>query len=319
MDLSILGGLAAGLGILVLALMLGHVPVEVLLHPEALLIVFAGTITATLAGAGSEAPKRALKTIFTQPSQESRLAPQEIIAQVMDVVGFIRTEGILALQPLIDGVELPFFRKGLMLLMDNRPEKFVRDALSTEMEILHRQGLDDARVFETAGGYAPTMGIIGAVIGLVCVLQGITGNTGPLGQGVAAAFIATLYGVAFANLFLLPSAARLRKRAREEWQIRALLVEAVLGIHAGEHPLLLEERLTAFCGISDTQNNTATPSTSILQPLLATVGLAGSISKGGNDANRPIGLLPVQAVLQDDFLQIPAAAGGKRYQFSDAQ
>jgi chemotaxis protein MotA len=307
MDVSILAGFAAGLAVLALAMLLGHVPPEILLHPEALLIVFAGTLTATVAGAGRDMTLRALRALFFRGGAENRLSPRQAVSQAMDVAVFVRDEGILALQPVVDSVDLPFFRKGLFLLLDNRPVKFIRDSLSTDMEIRHRQALDEARVFEIAGGYAPTMGIIGAVIGLVYVLQGMSapGLTSPMGRDIAGAFIATLYGVAFANLFLLPAAARLRRRAREEWQIRALLLEAVLGIYAGEHPLLLEERLNAFGAADDTripERSIQTQAESIRLPRL-------NVPNTDDEVFSPdVDRLPAHAVMSDDFLRTAGRA-----------
>lgn len=244
MDLSTSIGLLSGLVILAAALILGNVPASTLLNPEAILIVFGGTLTATLVSFSMQAMGEAVAAL-RRTSRESRMKPRDIVDYVMDVVGFVRDEGVLALQPLLDSVEYPFFKKGLGLVLDNRSEKFIRDSLSTEIEVGYRETMDHAKVFETAGGYSPTMGIIGAVIGLIYVVQSFK-DPAQLGQGVAAAFSATLYGVALSNLFLLPLAAKLRQRAREEWFIRTMLLEAILSIRAGEHPFIIEERLNAF-------------------------------------------------------------------------
>jgi chemotaxis protein MotA len=204
----------------------------------------------------------------------------------MEVVGFVRDEGILALQPIIDSIEIPFFRKGLQLVLDNRSEKFIRDSLSTEIEVCYRESLDHARVYETAGGFAPTMGIIGAVIGLIHIVQS-SQNPATLGQGVASAFSATLYGVAFSNLFLLPIAGKLRQQARDEWFMLTLLLEAVLSIRSGEHPMIIEERLNAFMSGS---------------------AMAGESRPAKQYATRPDMYsqpqLPAQSVMDDDFLQV---------------
>jgi chemotaxis protein MotA len=208
----------------------------------------------------------------------------------MDVVGFVRDEGILALQPILDSIEIPFFRKGLQLVLDNRSEKFIRDSLSTEIEVCYREGLDQARVYETAGGFAPTMGIIGAVIGLIFIVQ-TSQDPSKLGQGVASAFSATLYGVAFSNLFLLPIAGKLRQQARDEWFTLTLLLEAVLSIRSGEHPMIIEERLNAF--LSGSAHNLTTEQRS-----------------GKQYASRPdlgnAALLPAHTVMSEDFLQVGA-------------
>jgi chemotaxis protein MotA len=298
MELSTVSGLALGFVILALALVLGHVPLETLFNPEALLIVFGGTMTATMVGFNQATLLNALNAL-RGGTAEGRLDTRETIQYVMEVVGFVRDEGILALQPIIESIEIPFFKKGLNLVLDNRTEKFVRDSLTTEIEVIYRQNMDCARVYETAGGYAPTMGIIGAVIGLIYIVQAFN-DPAQLGRGVASAFSATLYGVALSNLFLLPVAGKLRQRARDEWFIRTLLLEAILSIRSGEHPMLIEERLNAFI---------YTPEGSDLSP-------SGRRAKAY--ASRPAsslpqaGTLPANAVLDDDFLQVIAEEHSRR-------
>jgi len=288
MDFSILVGCGSGLTILLLALFMAKVPPHLLLNPEAILLVVLGTLTATLAGTGIDGVKRAFGTLFHKPVAEASLTSADALEQLMDVVAFAREEGLLALQPVIDGIELPFLRKGLMLALDNRPERFIKESLGAEMEMQHRHRLDDARVFENAAGYAPTMGVIGAVIGLVCILNQMHGsNATTLGPGVAAAFIATLYGVAFANLFLLPAANRIRHRAQNEWRVRGLLLEGVIGIYTNEHPLHLQDRLLAFWGDQHTQESTL--ATGSLIPHVGGKAANGYISRPGRQkASEPI-------------------------------
>jgi chemotaxis protein MotA len=316
MDVSILVGFSAGLAILALALGLAHVPPSLLMNPEALILVVAGTIIATLAGCGWNSLQQAVKRLFLHQGQEAKLQTADALAHSMDVVTFVREEGLLALQPMIQGIEIPFLKKGLTMLLDNRTERFIRDTMGMEMEVLHRQKLDDARIFETAAGYAPTMGVIGAVIGLVCVMQGLSGqNPGSLGPSIAGAFIATLYGVAFSNLFLLPAASKLRQRARDEWHVRSLLLEAVLGIHAGEHPLLLEERLSAFGSTNATTTQSSAVSTdgdamdtvrTLKRSHDGAKAKAGYASRPQVKNNVPE-LRPAHTVMDDDFLVVPSA------------
>ena len=287
MELSTVAGVGLGLGILALALVLGHVPPQTLLNPEALLIVFGGTITATVISFNQDTLLGALAALRGGAS-ENRLNTRDTIQYVLEVVSFVRDEGILALQPILESIEIPFFRKGLSLVLDNRPEKFVKDSLSTEIEVIFRQNMDYARVFETAGGYAPTMGIIGAVIGLIYIVQSFS-DPAQLGQGVASAFSATLYGVAISNLFLLPVAGKLRQRARDEWFIRTLLLEAILSIRSGEHPLLIEERLNAFMHTPEGME----------EGLFPVRGKTHGSRPGSRKQSK-------QPVLEDDFLQVPA-------------
>lgn len=291
MDRSTFIGLGLGLVILLAAMALGHVPLKTLLNPEALLIVFGGTITATMVGFHQKTILGAWSALFGSNPESQKSVP-EAVAYVMDVVMFVRDEGILAIQPMLEQIEPPFLRKGLMLVLDNRPEQFVRDSLSTELEVVYRESMDQARVFETAGGFAPTMGIIGAVIGLIHVVQTFH-DPAQLGKGVANAFSATLYGVALSNLFLLPLAAKLRQRARDEWFIRTLLLEGILSIRAGEHPMIIEERLNAFSSRHSNEDWLAIRKPASKNDAMAHLG--------------DVAILPEHAVLDDSFLQVPAA------------
>ena len=244
MDKATISGLLLGLGILIAVVLLGHVPLHILFKPEALLIVFGGTFTTVLisfsprelADAGHN-----LKRCFLHEDYST----VGCIHYITDVANFVRSEGILALQPLIPDVDIPFVRKGLQLIVDNRTEQFVQDSLSTDIEVSYRDDMDHARVFESAGGYAPTMGIIGAVIGLIQV-SGTFQNPELLASGVAGAFVATLYGVALSNLFLLPLAGKLRQRARDAWFKKTLLLEGIMSIRSGDHPMITEEKLRGF-------------------------------------------------------------------------
>ncbi len=244
MDKATVFGLILGFAILTTALFLGNVSMQTLLQPEALLIVFGGTTTAVLVSFSGRALTSALAALRRCFFHE-RFSTHDCVSYITEIAGFVRSEGILALQPLIDDVEIPFVRKGLQLLVDNRSAHFLRDSLATDIEITYRDDMDNSRVFEAAGGFAPTMGIIGAVIGLIHVV-GAFHNPEQLAQGIAGAFSATLYGVALSNLFLLPIAGKLRQRARDEWFRKTLLLEGIMSIQAGDHPIVTEEKLMSF-------------------------------------------------------------------------
>ncbi|MGE0200532.1 MAG: motility protein A [Candidatus Melainabacteria bacterium] len=244
MDKASVIGLGGGALVLAGALLLAQVPAAILLQPEALLMVFGGTLCATLVSF----PGRILSATpdaFRKGLLQTAYNPLETSQELIQIAHFVRFEGPLPLQTMIAEVGQPVLRKGLSLIVDNSNEALVQHSLATEIEVIYRQAQEEARVFETAGGYAPTMGIIGAVIGLIHVIHDFHNPT-LLGEGVAAAFSATLYGVALANLILLPMASRLRQQARDEYFINTLILEGILSIHRGEHPLLLEEKLNAF-------------------------------------------------------------------------
>jgi chemotaxis protein MotA len=240
-----LSGLVLGFIILVLALVLGQVSIGTLLNPEALIVVFGGTLTAVLTSFDLKSLRKALAAVVRPSSSMQQQGLRETIDYLGEIADYIRAEGILALQPMLHTVEIPLLRKGLEMIVDNRPEKLIHDRLSAEIEVAYREDLEPVRVFEAAAGFAPTMGIIGAVIGLMHVVNAFN-NPQHLGHGVASAFSATLYGVALANLFLLPLAGRLKYQAREASVYKAVLFEGIMSIRAGEHPQLLRQKLEGF-------------------------------------------------------------------------
>lgn len=258
MDFSTIFGLIMGVAILGLALILGEVPLTTLLKPEALLIVFGGTLTAVMVSFPTKTLLQAFRAV-RQCFYLETYTIEDCVQYLTDIAGFARSQGLLPLQRMMHTIEIPFLRKGLALIVDNRPESFIRESLATELEISYRDQMDFARVFEAAGGYAPTMGLIGAVIGLIHVVQ-IFHDPVALAQGVAGAFSATLYGVALSNLFLLPMAGKMKQRARQDWFKKTLLLEGLMSIRDGEHPLILEEKLFAFVDETPQATTATSPS-----------------------------------------------------------
>lgn len=248
-DGSMVAGVILGISILAGAMALGHVPIQTIINPEAILIVFGGTLTAILINFSSQGFSQlssGLMQAFEKPAQ--RL--EYLIADLSDLATFVRRDGILALQPLLPELDDAYLQKGLQYVLDNRSGNFIQHALATDIEVTFRNDMDRARVFEAAGGFAPTMGIIGAVIGLVQVAQAFNAPE-QLTTGVASAFTATLYGVALSNLFLLPIAGKLKQRAREQWFQKTVLMEGIMSIYQGDHPLVTEEKLTTFIQQAD--------------------------------------------------------------------
>ncbi|MDE2365431.1 MAG: flagellar motor protein [Betaproteobacteria bacterium] len=156
-----------------------------------------------------------------------------------------RKEGLLALDTRIEGIDDPFIRKGLQLLVDGTEPQILKQVLEVEIETfddLHRQG---ARVWEAAGGYAPTIGILGAVMGLIQVMENLSDPT-RLGAGIAVAFVATIYGVGLANLAFLPIANKLKTLISRQVLMREMLVDGLVGIARGENPRLITGRLKGY-------------------------------------------------------------------------
>ncbi|MCS6829586.1 MAG: MotA/TolQ/ExbB proton channel family protein, partial [bacterium] len=156
-----------------------------------------------------------------------------------------RREGLLALESDANAVSDDFLKRALQLAIDGTDPELVRDILQLEITFLeerHRQG---EQIFTSMGGYAPTMGVLGTVMGLIHMMSRIE-NPSQMGPAIATAFVATLYGVGFANLLFLPIASKLRARHAEEVLLREVIVEGILAIQSGENPRIVEQRLRAF-------------------------------------------------------------------------
>lgn len=244
MDLATITGLLLGLTIIIGSLIAGHVSLQTVFQPEAILIVFGGTLTALLVNfswAEIGAAFASLRYAF----YEEEFTPEDVVDTISDAAVYIRTKGLLAVQPLLSHVDLPFLQKALQMVVDNQPLEHIRSQLTTELEVAFRHASKTAKVFEMAGGFAPTMGIIGAILGLIHVMGNLA-SPQQLGQGVAAAFMATLYGVGMANLALLPLAGKLKERAKQDWFIKSIVLQGILEIREGKNPTLIREVLEAY-------------------------------------------------------------------------
>jgi chemotaxis protein MotA len=154
-----------------------------------------------------------------------------------------RKEGIVSLDAQLEAIEEPFLKKSLMLALDGTEPADLRTIMELDNRA-ERDGLN-AKVFESAGGFSPTIGIIGAVLGLIQVMQHLD-NIGEVGRGIAVAFVATIYGVGMANLFLLPVAGKIKLRQRDDELRREIVLEGVISILEGMNPRMLETKLLSF-------------------------------------------------------------------------
>lgn len=202
----------------------------------------AGAVCLSFSGAQLGQSWRALAHIFQKP-QDKQTPPQ--VAHLVELAYRARREGLLALEPEIDQLPDPFLRRGLQLVIDGFSPQQVREIMEMDLTQQDESGRMPARVFEAAGGYAPTIGIIGAVMGLIQVMQHLT-DPARLGTGVAVAFVATIYGVASANLIFLPIAHKLRLRHEHHMLRQEMFLEGILALAQGEHPRMIAERLNGF-------------------------------------------------------------------------
>jgi chemotaxis protein MotA len=241
MDIATLIGIAIAFGGILLGyIMEGGNPMA-LFGPTAGLIVIGGTIGATVIGATLpdvlNIPKLIMKTI--KPNPDIR---ETLLTELVEIAELARRDGLLALEN--RQITDPFLKRAVMLVVDGTDPETVEDILVADMEAMEARHERGYGVFNTMGGFAPTMGIIGTVMGLVHVLGSLE-NPDDLGPSIAVAFIATLYGVGMANLVCLPIANKLKTRSKEEIVERTMVIEGTLAIQAGDNPRVLKEKLSA--------------------------------------------------------------------------
>jgi chemotaxis protein MotA len=244
MDYSTLAGLLVALGGILVGQLLEGGHVGSLLQAAAFLIVFCGTVGAVLV--------QTQLRVFLEGVRIARWAvvrssanPGELISQVVEWTHLVRKEGLLALESRIRAAQDPFLRKGLQLLVDGADATQIHDVLQVEIVGYEERLRRSARIWEAAGGYAPTVGILGAVLGLVQVMENLADPT-KLGSGIAVAFIATIYGVGLANLVFLPIANKLKAIISERIVMREILVDGLVGIASGENPRMIKDRLEGY-------------------------------------------------------------------------
>lgn len=218
--------------------------VDSLLNGPAIVIVLGGTVGAILLQTPLLTFLHALRTaggVFLP--RQSDLKPA--IKKMVDWSNIARKEGLLGLEALAEKEPDLFIRKGMQLLVDGSEPEVIRSILEVEIDSREQSDMQAAKVFESMGGYSPTIGIIGAVMGLIHVMQNLA-DPSKLGSGIATAFVATIYGVGLANLFLLPFGNKMKSLAQARAHYREMLVEGIVSIAEGENPRNIETKLQGY-------------------------------------------------------------------------
>ncbi|MBX3186763.1 MAG: flagellar motor protein [Labilithrix sp.] len=243
-----MGGPIVGVVVAIALILVGNVieggHLVALLNAPAALIVIGGTAGAvmvqypfsTLSGA-----MKAVAATFKKPGG----AEQALLEELVDYANRARKDGILALEKVAEGAADPFLRKALMMAVDGADATTVTETMELAIGKEEEDGEDHAKALEAAGGYAPTIGIIGAVLGLIHVMSNLS-DINAVGHGIASAFVATIYGVGIANIFCLPLGARIKLSVRSRVKSREMVLAGVLAIQAGMNPKLVRERLAEY-------------------------------------------------------------------------
>ncbi|MCW2926025.1 MAG: chemotaxis protein MotA [Thermoleophilia bacterium] len=248
-DFGVIGGILMAFGAVIIGLLIEGSSPGRYVSPSAAIIVFGGTFGATMGSVGLERFKQmpgSFMRALTYQSMDRAFA----INTLVTFAERARREGLLVLEDDLRKTEDEFLRKGVQLVVDGTDPELVKEILRTEIDSLHEERHAGAKVWALMGGYAPTLGIIGTVVGLVLVLSNIA-DPSSLAASIAVAFIATLYGVGSANLIFLPIGTKLEGCATDEVAGRELMIEGILAIQSGDNPRIVEEKLVSFLTTTD--------------------------------------------------------------------
>jgi len=234
-----------GLVSIIGAMIFKHISFSVFLNPAALCVIFLGTVACVMNSfTGREMRKLGVlfKIIFSKDTDSNKV---ELVNRIVNIAETARREGLLALEGKAGEIEDSFFRKGLQLIVDGSDVEYVREVLYLEMEAMEERHNLNASMFTSAGTYAPTLGVMGAVFGLIAAMSYID-NTAYMANAIAAAFIATILGIFTGYVMWNPFATKLKVKTKHELVEKNMIVEGLVALQKGESPILIKEKLMSF-------------------------------------------------------------------------
>lgn len=244
MDLTSLIGPIAGIVFIMLAYSMEGGTIESLIQITAAMIVFGGTLGAVVFSFSQEqliSAVLATKRVFFNQHVDFK----EIIAEIVRYATKARKEGVIVLEKEAKHASDPLIKLGLEAVSDGADPSLVRDLMETQLTQMEASSLSDTKVWEAAGAYSPTFGIIGAVMGLIQVMKNLS-DPSALGAGIAVAFVATIYGLIGANLVFIPLNTKIKNKDHHVFVAKQMMIEGILSIQAGESPALIERKLQSF-------------------------------------------------------------------------
>ena len=244
MDIATVIGIALALGSILGGQILEGGHLGSIMQLTAFIIVMGGTIGAICVQNPLSVVLRGV-SLLKLGIMDAKHDNKGTITTIIELANVSRKQGLLALEGKLKDIHDPFFRKGVQLIVDGTDPKAVHEILEIDVESQEEVGISGAKVWEAAGGYAPTVGIIGAVLGLIHVMENLA-DPSKLGSGIAVAFVATVYGVGVANLLFLPLASKLKFKLKEEAASRMMIIVGLVGLAQGENPRLLQEKLEGY-------------------------------------------------------------------------
>lgn len=246
MDLATIIGLAMAFGCIVGGAVIEGVHVKALIQPTAAMIVGGGTFGAVFVSMPLPAIISAMKAVKIA-FLPAKVDHEQVVKDIINYATKARRNGLISLEQEAQSARDPFIKKGISLVVDGIDPQKLRETLEADIMAYEDHTKHSVEFYEAAGGFAPTIGIIGAVLGLIHVMGNLS-DTSKLGGGIAVAFVATIYGLLIANVICLPIGTKLKTRMKEEILRRVMILEGLIAIQNGENPHFIEQKLMAFVG-----------------------------------------------------------------------
>ncbi|MBP1755485.1 MAG: motA [Firmicutes bacterium] len=244
MEISTLLGIIVGFIAVIGAMIFKKISFTVFLNPAAFFVIFVGTVATILNSYPMEQLKSLgalFRILFTKQKGASE---EEIISLMVDLANTSRKEGLLSLESKVEEIDDPFIKKGIRMVVDGIADDMIEDILGAEIAAMEKRHEINASIFSSAGMYAPTLGVLGAVFGLIAAMSHID-NTEAMAEAIAAAFIATILGIFTGYVWWNPFAKKLKVKSHEEAVVKGMIVEGILSIQKGDSPLMIKEKLLA--------------------------------------------------------------------------
>ncbi|WP_059105650.1 flagellar motor stator protein MotA [Shouchella shacheensis] len=245
MDKTSFIGIILGVSTVVFGIFLKGSSIEVLLNPAAILIIVGGTIASLLIAFPFKDIKQIPKLFKILLSEKKEPSFEEILESFVDYASISRREGMLALEGKIDEIEDPFFRQAVRMMIDGQEPEFIRHTLYERIDAMQDRHATGASIFTQAGTYSPSLGVLGAVLGLIAALGNLD-DVAALGESIAAAFVATLLGIFFGYVLWHPFANKLRRKSKVEVLRNHIIIEGTISIINGSSPRAVEEHLSVY-------------------------------------------------------------------------
>lgn len=250
MDFSTIIGLVLGFTALLVGMVMKGVSIDSLFNVAAILIIIFGTIASVVIAFPMKELKQVPKIFGVIFKERKGVSDAEVIAMFSEWADVARREGLLSLEAKADEIEDPFLKNGLGLAIDGQNADYIRDVLSEEVEAMEDRHATGALIFSQAGTYAPTLGVLGAVVGLIAALADMN-DIEALGVAISAAFIATLLGIFTGYVLWHPFANKLKRKSSEEVRQKMLMIEGILSVLEGEAPRVIEQKLASYLSMGE--------------------------------------------------------------------